>query len=375
MGMVAPAEKAATYCPSSSRQQELLITLLRSLSPMPLNREDLDKLLTAAGITRMDAKRFAPVLDVGTLPRLPDGYEHPRCVPLRRLGKMFVDQRIVPWLERAGIRGFDDVFRYEGGDRLDKPGLASHRQRIRMVVTDDKGLTRTFYLKRFDRPPLMEQIRRIRECGLRSSNGWREMHFIKRLSQLGIPTMRGLAFGQRMKGIFEKRSFGITEEIKGESLETLTERILAGTVPTPGWADRREIIRQLALITARLHQHGLFHRDLYLCHVFLCRNADGGIVLRLIDLSRMIEKKKGHNERWQIKDLAALDYSAAAGLVTRADRLRFLYDYLGMTLRDADRIRCKRRLRDIIRRVTARTERMARHDANRAKRTKMGKPA
>lgn len=375
MKRVAPKEKAATSCPSSFREQGLLITLLRSLSPMPLSREDLEKLGAASGIANEDVKLFAPAFDVGTMPRLPDDYEHPRCVPLRKLGKMFVDQRIIPWLQRAGISGFNDVFHYEGGDRLDKPGLASHRQRIRMVLTDDNGRTRTFYLKRFNRPPLMEQLRRIRECGLRSSSGWREMHFIKRLSQLGIPAMRGLAFGQRMKGILEKRSFGITEEIKGESLETLTGRILAGTESTPAWADRREIIRQLALVTARLHQHGLFHRDLYLCHVFLCRNADGGIVLRLIDLSRMIEKKNGHNERWQIKDLAALNYSAPAGLVTRADRLRFLYDYMGKTLRHADRTRRKRRLRDIIRRVIDRVQKMARHDANRAKRNKMGKPA
>ena len=375
MERVAPKEKAATNCSSSSQQQKLLTTLMRSLSPMSVSREDMEKLWPASGIANRNAMKDAPAFDVGTMPRLGDDYEHPRCVPLRRLGKMSVDQRIIPWLQRAGISGFNDVFRYEGGDRLDKPGLASHRQRIRMALTDDTGRTRTLYLKRFNRPPLMEQIRRIRECGLRSSSGWREMHFIKRLSQLGIPTMRGVAFGQRMKGILEKRSFGITEEIEGESLEILTGRFLANTAPAPAWTDRREIIRQLALVTARLHQHGLFHRDLYLCHVFLCRNADGSIVLRLIDLARMIEKKKGHNERWWIKDLAALNYSAPAGLVTRADRLRFLYDYMGKTLRHADRIQCKRRLRDIIRRVTTRTQRMARHDANRARRTKMGKPA
>ena len=370
---------------SSARQSQLLATLLQSLSPMPLCRQDIERLWPdpidsekspQAGASDgrspepQDSAPDTPSLYVGTMPRLPDDYEHPRCVPLRKLGKMFVDQRIIPWLQHAGILGFNDVFRYEGGDPLDKPGLASHRQRIRMVLTDEKGQTRTLYLKRFNRPPLMEQLRRIRECGLRSSNGWREMHFIKRLSQLGIPTMRGLAFGQRMKGIFEKRSFGITEEIRGESLETFTERILAGTEPAPAWADRREIIRQLALITARLHRHGLFHRDLYLCHVFLCRNADGGIVLRLIDLSRMIEKKKGDNGRWQIKDLAALNYSAPAGLVTRADRLRFLYDYIGSTRRDADRAHRKSRSRDIIRRVMARVRKMARHDANRVRRSK-----
>jgi len=388
MERVAPTQTATVDGSLSARRRELLATLLRSLSPMPLRRDDLETLWAGASAT--DSRHLGhegnnhlpepehpmpdtPAFNAEPLPRLPDDYEYLyRSVPLRKLGRMFVDRRIIPWLQRAGINGFDDVFRYEGGDRLDKPGLAPHKQRIRMVLTNDKGRKRTLYLKRFNRPPLMDQLRRIRECGLRSSSGWREMHFIKRLSQLGIPTPRGLAFGQWMKGILEDRSFGITGEIKGESLEKLSEGILAGTASVPTWVDRREIIRQLALIAARLHRHGLFHRDLYLCHVFLCRNADGGIVLRLIDLARMIERKKGANRRWQIKDLAALDYSAPTGLVTRADRLRFLYDYSGETPRDANR---KTRLRDIIQSVNVRVRKMARHDANRVKRITMETPA
>jgi heptose I phosphotransferase len=175
-----------------------------------------------------------------------------------------------------------------------------------------------------------------------------------------------------MRGPLEQCSFGLTAEISGESLETLAERAGADPSEIPPWTERREIIRQLALLVGHLHRNGLFHRDLYLCHVFLTRNADGRIVLRLIDLARMLENPRRWR-RWRIKDLAGLDHSAPAGLVTRADRLRFLYDYQAGNRPRVDGYvgygpKWRQDLRDTIKRVLARGRRMARHDGRRAKR-------
>jgi len=375
-------------CASNSKRADparrggLLLKLCRSLAPTCLSLDDLLRLWSGSLLS--GEKRWARCEDERTLndpplpeslaalaavpmPRLPDDYEHPRCVPLRKLGRILADQRVIPWLEAAGIRGFKDVFRYDSGDAIRKAGLSPHRDRMRMVLRNEKGEVRTFYLKRYRKPPLIEQLRRIRECGLRSSRAWREMHFIKRLSLLGIPTLRGVAFGQKMKGPLEKCSFAISEEIKGCSLEKRAEQALADGSAVPSWTNRRDIIHQLALITARLHRHGLFHRDLYLCHVFVCRNADGRIVLRLIDLARMIEKKR-HNQRWKTKDLASLDYSAPPLLVTRADRLRFLYDYFyAMKGHAQDRSERRRTARDWIKRIRARVRRTGRHEARRAR--------
>jgi len=375
------------------RLRKHLRKLLASLSPMQFDRWDVCRLLTGACLTdgtrrlrRGAASRAVPgdrlaTNDTGKLLseftsaghlRLHDDYEHPRCVPLTKLGGMFVDERMVPWLQAAGLNGFKDMFRYGAGEDMDKPGLAPHRDRIRMEVANNHGETKVFYLKRYRHPPLSEQLRRIRECGLKSSSGWREMHYIKKLSLLGIPTMRGVAFGQRMNRLMEKRSFGITEEIKGRSLETLANQAMRDPHAVPSWSERKEMIRLLALMTRRLHQNGLYHRDLYLCHVFLTRNADGGIVLRLIDLARMIASPWNPG-RWKIKDLAALDYSAPSPLVTRADRLRFLYYYhalddpiVGGRLRQEPRQR--QHLREIISQVQTRARRMARHDAHRSRR-------
>ncbi len=359
--------------------------LLTSLQPMAVTRSDYWRLMAGLCLPptprgdqpRMDPAHQASMYEAaggGEMPRLPDDYEHPCCVPLKKLGKMLADERAIPWLQSVGLNSFEDVFQFNGGHRMGKPGLAPHRDRTRMELTNNAGEKRTFYLKRHVHPPLIEQIRRIRECGHKISSGGREVLFNKRLSMLGIPTMRGVAFGQRMNGVFEERSFGITEEVAGESLETFTEQIAADPLKTPPWAQRREIIRQLALLAGRLHKNKLFHRDLYLCHIFLTHNGDGNVVLRLIDLARMIAKPASPG-RWIIKDLASLDYSAAAGVVTRADRLRFLYHYEGArtgTQPLKGRSLSRQKTRFYIQNIQARTRRMARHDVHRAKRFEGG---
>ncbi len=343
-----------------------------SILPRPIDKSEI--LIFCAGYTRelqksgQTNKNLVPLKLAEALwlesslaqPRLPDDHVNPRQTFLTHEEGIVAAQEPRELLGAAGIHGIDDVFNFSDGKSLSKPGLAAYRDRIRLTLRGADGKERTCYLKRYRKPPLAEQLRRMREQDRRDSSAKREAHFIKRLSLLGIPTMHCLAWGQEMAGPWERRSFLITEEIRGESLEKLAARAAADPSVAPSPRDRHEIIRQLALIARRLHPHRLFHRDLYLSHVFLTRNADGGIVLRLIDLARMIEKPLLH-DRWMVKDLAALDYSSPAPLVTRADRMRFLYHYNSGTDRRPSRF--KPWLRELARRVRNRAARMARHDA------------
>jgi hypothetical protein len=167
-----------------------------------------------------------------------------------------------------------------------------------------------------------------------------------------------------MKGIWERRSFGLTAALDGESLEKLVDRWKANPDSAPRPRERQEIIRQLALTVRLMHAHELFHRDLYLAHVFLTRNSDGQPVLRLIDLARMIERP-WNPHRWTIKDLAALAYSSPSPPVTKADRIRFLYHYLGdCAVGDKKPVVLR-----YLGKIEARARRMARHDRRRASRS------
>lgn len=366
--------------------------LIQSLIPMRFDRADSKRFWSGLCSTGTDpgpsippprdapedgASRLLQFVQMDRMPRMPDDYVHPRYMPLTEYGNIVADPRMISRLQQVGIHSLEDVFTCAAGTNMHKPGLGSHRERIRMEWMNEQGARRAWFLKRYLRPPIREQLRRLRRHGRKRGAGAIEARFIRRLSALGIPTMHTIAYGQDMSGLFERRGFILTEEIRGLSLEQLTRRILANTQPAPPWRERRDIIRQLAWITARLHAHRLYHRDLYLCHVFLCREAGtaptvhGRIILRLIDLARMIERPC-RRRRWIVKDLAALNHSAPVALVTRADRLRFLYDYDPSMKAARNHAEHRRTLRSMIFAIEARTTRMRRHDTHRARRLEPG---
>jgi heptose I phosphotransferase len=335
--------------------------LLRSFWPLAISPRDLARF--AAGY--VSANDLSPMARAGRrrvrswrprlepMPRLPDDYEHPRAMPIVRGGRMMVDGRMAPALREIGLCDMGSLFAFAGGERLDKPGLRGYRERFRVALRDGPSGCGTVYLKRYRSPPFREQLRRIGEWGAGLSSAGREAKCIKKLLEIGVPTMRLLAFGQKMRGPMERRSFILTAAVAGESLERMAQ---GGAIDA---GDRREIVRQLALIARLMHGRSLFHRDLYLSHVFCARNRNGEIVLTLIDLARMIERPL-FPSRWRIKDLAALDYSAGRA-ASRTDRLRFLYHYLPTP---ADRTQIRR----LSRVVRERADRMTRHDARRRRR-------
>ncbi len=343
--------------------------LQRNAAPFPLTAINLQ--LFAAGYAGGDrtkdskktAGRYDRFLRPEPRPCLPDDYEHPRAIPLQRRKRMFVDARVEPYLSKLGWQTIEDVFAYQQGRDLQKPGLDSYRKRIRIQFPEGNGSASAYYLKRYDHPPLSDQLRRIREFRPTYSSAAREMHFIKRLAQIGIPSLRSIAFGQEMTGLWERRSFGLTAELHGQSLEKLVEQWRSNPKSRLRPDERHDLLRQLGLLVRLLHDNSLFHRDLYLSHVFLTRNADGRSVLRLIDLARMIEKP-WNPHRWAVKDLAALAFSAPSPFVTRADRFRFLYHYLGDRSRNERKRNARRWLDDVASKAT----KMARHDQRRTAR-------
>lgn len=345
-----------------------LCALIDSGRPLALNEADRRSLFDASGIgsPQEQLSDFQVRRLFGGRPRLPDGYVHPRRVHHARIGNMYVDERFIERMSAARLDSFDAVFKLESGQQLSKPGLAIHRDRVRLMLSVPGCTSRTAYLKRYRHPPIAEQLRRIIETrGFKRSSARREARLTRILWGMGIPTMTTIAYGQEMLGGFERRSFLITDEVPGLSLERLAESLRPGAGGRISPKERFEIIRELALVVSRLHLNRLFHRDLYLCHVFVDRTADEGVVLYLIDLARMIERPF-NDERWVVKDLAALDYSSPPEVVTRADRVRFLYHYLTAS---AVRSKASRRVfeRHAAMRaaVERRTKRTAQHDIRR----------
>lgn len=256
-------------------------------------------------------------------------------------------------LARHGLSDLDAVFAWSIGERLDKPGLETWRQRWRLRLAQDNGRDRTIYLKRFERPPLRQQVERWRRGGWRLSTAGVEWRNALDLAKAGIRAARGVAFGQEMIGTWERRSCLLLDEVAGESLE----RWLPCQWPPPGRdpepRTRQRRLDRLARFVAAFHRAGFVHRDLYLSHVFV-QPGEQDTVERfcLIDLQRVF-RPRWRRQRWMVKDLAALDFSAPSDRVSPRERLRFLCRYvrqgggLGST-------------RTLARQVAARTARTAR---------------
>ena len=288
-------------------------------------------------------------------PRLPmpDDAAPPDRQRFVRHGRLVVNEAFIPLLQENGLVSCKTVFGYQDGERLDKPNIGTWRERWRIEPSEFGGRRRTLYMKRYQRPPLGEQLRRILLQRARHGTAWWEWHNLRRLAYAGIPTATVVAYGQKMRGILERRSFLITEAIPGESLERWVPEHLrpGGDVD---WRTRRGLIDYLARLVRMLHNRRLVHRDLYLSHVFISFNGNGQPVLRLIDLQRLF-RPRWRWRRWQVKDLAALHYSTPQDCVPMTDRIRFLRRYLGVR-------RLRPEHRRLIRSILARTRRTERHN-------------
>ncbi len=157
-----------------------------------------------------------------------------------------------------------------------------------------------------------------------------ELAAIELLRSRGVDTMVAAGFGRSGCSPAARQSFLITQEIAdAPSLEDVTAEW--GDTPPPV-AVKRRLIDTVAKQVRAMHEAGVNHRDLYLCH-FLLRDGDmGAMRLALIDLHRAQIRSKVP-ERWRIKDLAALYSSAAHIRLTQKDFFRFVCAYYQLPLR------------------------------------------
>jgi len=138
----------------------------------------------------------------------------------------------------------------------------------------------------------------------------------KLLEDRQIPTAALVGWGR----IADGRSFVIFEDLAGY---LPADKLIESGVPF------NSILEPTANLAARLHQAGLHHRDLYLCH-FMAKVDATGTDLKLIDTAR-VRQLPGFltRRRWIIKDLAQFWYSTLKLPITDAQRDAWLQRYAG----------------------------------------------
>lgn len=218
---------------------------------------------------------------------------------------------------RAGMRA---VFAIRGEVYREPPGA---RRRTLRFERDGVG----YFLKLHwgvGWREIFKNLAWLRQPVLGARNEWQA---IERLEALGVETMRLMGFGEQGWNPARRRSFVITSELK--DTVSLEDYCLNWHKRPPQPAIKRALIRRVAEMTARMHAHGMNHRDLYICHFLLQRPWDGlarDLHLYLIDLHR-VQMRNSVPRRWRIKDLAALYFSALHIGLSRRDLYRFIRWY------------------------------------------------
>ena len=133
-----------------------------------------------------------------------------------------------------------------------------------------------------------------------------------------------LAVGVQKRPGLKKESFLLTREIEGtERLDHYLHRHFSPPLTFDQHREKRRLLKALALLVQQMHHSGCNHRDLYLCHVLIKKDASRNWQIYLADLHR-VDQRRRVRLRWRVKDLAALNYSADICSITRTDRLRFI---------------------------------------------------
>ncbi len=263
-------------------------------------------------------------------------------------GGFFVDSDFVKAFRNKGLTSIDAVFNFSDGKELAKSNIAKHRSRIEFDLNES---AETLFLKKYDRPAIMEQLKNWISHHKWASTSSFDRLPTEELSQAGINTPKIIAYGEQWCGIFEKRSFIITQKVpQGQSLEKKLPDFFYNSGPTQNVQNKREFINQLADFVRRFHQTGYRHRDLYFAHIFLTGSDD----FYLIDLQRTF-KPILFKQRFRVKDITQLYYSACGQYFSRSDRLRFYLRYARKEkLNFSDKL--------FFRSVKAKARRMANHD-------------
>jgi hypothetical protein len=173
--------------------------------------------------------------------------------------------------------------------------------------------------------PHLLHVKRHRHGGLRRHARSPEAVGLERMARAGVRVATCVVEGaDRRAGVVA----GVLDLAPASPARDLLAAGRLRVASRPG----RSALFDLARQVARLHDAGLFHRDLYLDHVFVDPDATPPRVT-LIDGER-VGRFRGRMGRRVVKDLAALEASAPG--VATTDRWRFLLAYLAARSLPAD---------------------------------------
>ncbi len=156
-----------------------------------------------------------------------------------------------------------------------------------------------------------------------------EWENLQRMSQMDIPTLQLVAFGEETRLLGDRKGILITRNIPGViDLEAVAEH-KSSILQQAGWVNH--VIGRLSTYVRNMHDHNFVHGDLKWRNILVSTSESTevyifdcpqGRQLNGVLLSPLLSRAK-------IKDLACLDKVAQYKL-TRTQRMRFYLRYAGL---------------------------------------------
>lgn len=308
-------------------------------------------------LTPGDEKHRHPLPTCGK-DAMPETYYSPFAESFEPLpdGNGLAHKNYTKLLRQNNLLTIEEVFASREGEHLTKPGLGT-RERIRLELTDDTGQKIVLYLKRYGSHSIAALLKRRLIRRNRAAAAVFDFAAGVNLAEKGVPVARPISYGQQSNWLGEKHSFVIFEELpNADALERLLPRLSEQQKQYKLLRDKNELVRQIALLIRRLHENGFYHRDLYLSHIFLCRDRYDNERLCLIDLQRVF-RPLIYSQRWRVKDLAQF-YFSARDYFNETDMTNFFKAYFQSDVLSSEKIL-------LIRAVHRKANRIARHDIKR----------
>lgn len=203
----------------------------------------------------------------------------------------------------SNIKSFKDVnFEYLFNIQGNVVRSSKNRETVEFLFKNKK-----YFIKRFSKGSFFQNF--LNKIGILKdvSNAENEHIAYKILQDIGIQTPKLVCYGNEKK-IWNNRSFVISEEIKNfEQLDFFLSK-KKYQKDKINYQDR--IYKKVVHIINKLHQNGIVHHDLYLCHFLLDLNSlnKKNIKIYLIDFHRLEKKTKVSSKRIS-KELGDLLFS------------------------------------------------------------------
>jgi heptose I phosphotransferase len=280
----------------------------------------------AGGAGRRYQVCTGPTLARQDLPSRPD----PAGTGLARIGEepLWASPACREGLHTAGLDRFAALMQGREGTCL---RALPDRENWRLVLSLAGG-PRVVYLKKHHVGGAAARLRAWLGLPPRTSAGRDEAQNIRRLEAVGIPCVELAAYGERLDRRGRLESLTITPGLEGFTPldDFLRQRF---PVLNPAAATRKDkrlarLIESVGSLVRRFHEAGFNHRDLYCCHFFVREPSPGVFEIRLIDLQR-VQQRARFRQRWLVKDLAQLAYSAPRDRVKCTHKVAFLRAYFG----------------------------------------------